>query len=97
MFENPQIRQMNESKMFPKKKNPFRTNCSSIFPSKVQNLPVFSIKYMIRIRFFVPGELIQNGFSAAQYLAVTPSVAKSTGLQAIKTLGLVEAARDAQE
>ena len=33
----------------------------------------------------------------AQYLVVAPSVAKSTGLQAIKTLGLVEAAKDAQE
>ena len=30
-------------------------------------------------------------------LAVTLSVAKSTGLQATKTLGLVEAARDAQD
>ena len=26
----------------------------------------FSIIYMIRIRFFWPGELIQNGFRAAQ-------------------------------
>ena len=33
----------------------------------------------------------------AQYLAVAPSVEKSIGLQEIKTLGLVEAARDAQE
>ena len=33
----------------------------------------------------------------AQYLAVAPSVAKSTRLQAKKSLGLVEAARDAQE
>ena len=49
------------------KKNPFRTNYSSIFPSKVQNLTVFSIIYTIRIRFFGPGELIQNGFSAAQH------------------------------
>ena len=47
-------------------KNPFRTNCSFIFPSKVPNLTVFSIIYMIRIRFFGPGELIQNGFAAAQ-------------------------------
>ena len=43
-------------------------NYSSIFPSQVQNLTVFSIVYMIRIRFFGPGELIQNGFSAAQYM-----------------------------
>ena len=34
------------------KKNPRRTNYSSIFPSKVQNLTVFSFIYMIRIRFF---------------------------------------------
>ena len=37
-----------------------------VFPSKVQNLTVFSIIYMIRIRFFGRGELIQNGFSAAR-------------------------------
>ena len=49
------------------KKNPRRTNYSSIFSSKVQNLTVFSIIHMIRIRFFEPGELIQNWFSAAQY------------------------------
>ena len=50
-----------------KKKNPFRTNYSSIFSSKVQNLTVFSIIYKIRIRFFGPGELFQKYFSAAQY------------------------------
>ena len=38
------------------------------FSSKVQNLTVFSIIYMIRIRFFGPGELIQNGFRVARYL-----------------------------
>ena len=37
------------------------------FFSKVQNLTVFSIIYMIRIRFFGPGELNQRTFSAAQY------------------------------
>ena len=36
------------------------------FSAKVQNLTVFSIIYMIRIRFFGPGELIQNGFRAAR-------------------------------
>ena len=46
--------------MFRKKS--FRTNYSSIFSSKVQNLTVFSIMYMIRIRFFGPGELIQFFF-----------------------------------
>ena len=49
-----------------KKKKPSRTNYSSIFSSKVQNLTVFSIIYMIRIRFFGPGELNQKGFRAAQ-------------------------------
>ena len=38
------------------------------FSSKVQNLTVFSIIYMIRIRFFGPGEFIQNGFSDEQYV-----------------------------
>ena len=51
------------------KKNPFRTNYSSIFSAKVQNLAVFSFIYMIRIRFFGPQELIQNGFRAGQYAA----------------------------
>ena len=45
------------------KKNPFRTNYSSIFCWKVQNLAVFSIIYMVRIRFFLPGELNQRTFS----------------------------------
>ena len=48
------------------KKNPFRTNYSSFFSAKVQNLAVFSFIYMIRIRFFGPQELIQNGFRAGQ-------------------------------
>ena len=34
----------------------------------MQNLAVFSIIYMIRIRFFGPRELNQNGFSGARYL-----------------------------
>ena len=50
------------------KKIPVGRIVPPFFPSKVQNLTVFSIIYMIRIRFFGPGELIQNGFSAAQYL-----------------------------
>ena len=49
------------------KKNPFRTNYSSIFSSKVQNLAVFSFIYMIRIRFFGPQELIQKYFRRARY------------------------------
>ena len=44
-----------------------KTNYSS-FSSKVQNLTVFSIIFMIRIRFFGPGELIQDEFRAARYL-----------------------------
>ena len=49
------------------KKNPFRTNCSSMFSSKVQNLTVFPIIYMLRIRFFGPGELIQKASGTAQW------------------------------
>ena len=52
------------------KKNPFQTNYSSIFSAKVQNLAVFSFIYMIRIRFFGPQELIQNGFRAERYAVV---------------------------
>ena len=37
------------------------------FSEKVQNLTVFPIIYMIRIRYFGPRESIQNGFRAAQY------------------------------
>ena len=43
-----------ESAQHVSDKNPRRTNYSSIFLSKVQNLTVFSIIYMIRIRFFGP-------------------------------------------
>ena len=38
------------------KKKTFRTNYSSIFSSKVQNLTVFSIIYMTLIRFFASGK-----------------------------------------
>ena len=48
-----------------KKKKPFGRIIP--FPSTVQNLTVFSIIEMIRIRFFEPGELFQKGFRAAQY------------------------------
>ena len=63
MFENPQTGQMNKLKMF--RKNPFRTTYSS-FSSKVQNLTVFSVTYMIRIRFYGPGEIISKEFRAAR-------------------------------
>ena len=42
-------------------------NYSSIFSSKVQNLTVFSIIYMIRIRFFGPRESNQKRLGSAQY------------------------------
>ena len=46
-----------------------------ILHSEVQNLTVFAaIIYMIRIRFCGPGELIQKGFQAAQYLNNRPRV-----------------------
>ena len=75
------------------KKNPFRTNYSSIFSEKVQNLTVFSIIYMIRIRFFGPGELIQNYFRRAQYtnifLKSSPRKSRfSCALQAAQTPSL---------
>ena len=35
------------------------------FPSKIQNLTVFLIVYMIRIRLFGPRELFQKEFRAA--------------------------------
>ena len=65
MFENPQIRQMNQPKMFRKKS--LSDELFLHFSSKVQNLTVFSIIYTIRIRFFGPGELNQMGFSATRY------------------------------
>ena len=55
------------------KKNRFWTNYCSIFSSKVQNLTVFSIIYMIRIRFFGPRELVQKYFRAARYVACASS------------------------
>ena len=48
------------------------------FSSKVQNPTVFSIIYMIRIRFVGPVELIQNGFRAARY---APSLASTIPTQ----------------
>ena len=33
---------------------------------------------------------------SAQYLAIVPSVAKTAGVRAMETLGIVEAAKDAQ-
>ena len=57
---------MNSLKMF-RNKIPFRTNYSSIFSSKVQNLTVFSIIYMIRIGFSGPGRIKSEGFLAARY------------------------------
>ena len=49
-----------------RKKIPFRRIIPP-FSAKVQNLAVFSIIYMIRIRFFGPRELNQKGFSGARY------------------------------
>ena len=44
------------------------------FSSKVQNLTVFSIIYMIRIRFFGPEELIKRTFRREQYVCPAVSV-----------------------
>ena len=55
MFQDPRTRQMNKPKMF-------RDELFLHSSSKVQNLTVFSIIYMIRIRFFGPGESVQIRF-----------------------------------
>ena len=52
--------------MFRKKKKNFPDELFLHFSSKVQNLTVFSIIYMIRIRFFGPGELNQRTFPATR-------------------------------
>ena len=52
MFQDPPTRQMNWPKMFRKKS--LSDELFLHFSSKVQNLAVFSIIYMIRIRFFGP-------------------------------------------
>ena len=66
MFEDPQTRQMNQLKMFRKKKS-LPGELFLHFSSKVQYLTVSSIVYMIQIRFFGPGELIRKHFRAARY------------------------------
>ena len=66
MFQDPQTRQMNSAQNVSRKKSP-SDELFLHFSSKVQNLTVFSFICMIRIRFFGPGELIQNGFRRAQY------------------------------
>ena len=63
-FEDPQTRQMNQPNMFRTKS--FSDELFLHFSSKVQNQTVYSIVYMIRIRFFGPGELFQKGFRGAQ-------------------------------
>ena len=71
-------------------------------PAEQDRLEPVSIRRMRWPRnirgFDVTPTLLRSPMSfLAHYLVVAPSVAKSTGLQAIETLGLVEAARDAQE
>ena len=56
----PQTRHMNWPKMFRKKS--LSDELFLHFSSKVQHLTVFSIIYMIRIRFFGPGELKSENF-----------------------------------
>ena len=50
------------------------------FSSKVQNLTMFSIIYMIRIRirFFGPGDLIQNGLGTALCTTLTSTTTTTT-------------------
>ena len=56
-----------------KKKKNRRTNCSSIFSSKVQNLTVFAIIHMIRIRFFGPEELKSEWVRARTVKSIPPN------------------------
>ena len=60
---NPQILGMNWIKMFRKN---FFGRLFLILLSKVQNITMFSIIFMKRIRFFGPRESIQKYFSAAR-------------------------------
>ena len=60
MFENLQIRQSKQLNMFRKKS--LSDELCPICPSKVQNLAVFSINYMIRIRFFRAAGICTEGF-----------------------------------
>ena len=48
-----------------KKKKTLLDESFFFFSSKIQNLTVFSIIYMVRIRFFGPRELIWKEFRAA--------------------------------
>ena len=64
MFEDPQY-QPDELAHNVSKKIPFGRKFPPFF-CKSSESDVFSIIYMIRIRFFGPRELIQNGFRAAQ-------------------------------
>ena len=73
MFQDPQTRQMNFQNV---SKKSLSDELFLHFSSEVQNLTVFSIIYIIRIRFFGPGELIQNIFSSAQYVWLKIASAK---------------------
>ena len=64
VWEPPKSARRISSKCF--EKNPSRTNYSSIFSSKVQNLTVFSIICMIRIRFFGPRGIKSEGVSGGK-------------------------------
>ena len=50
-----------------KKKSPSDELFLHFFCKSSESDRFFSFIYMIRIRFFGPGDLIQNGFRAAQY------------------------------
>ena len=58
--ENTPPNPPDESAQHVSEKIPFGRIIPPFFPSKVQNLTVFSITCMIRIRFFGLGEEIQN-------------------------------------
>ena len=79
MFEDPQTRQMNWPKMFRKKS--LSDELSLLFSKKIQNLTVLTIIYTIRVRFFGPGESIQNGFRGGTVVAEWISLTEVKELQ----------------
>ena len=89
---------MNQPEMFRKKKNPFGRIIPPFFSWKVQNLTVFSIIYMIRIRFFGPVELNQRTFSDAQYSSRQESTSRfrANDVHSAAVTGAVKSAGEAR-
>ena len=71
MFENPEIRQMNQPKMF--RKNPRRTNYSSIFLQKFRIWPFLNYLHDSNSIFRAAGINSKGEFSGARYPATSHS------------------------